>query len=461
MPTLESTSPGQQPAAGGSSKTSQGIEGGDASAHIDFYQLSDNSPAVVDGNDPNAGPGEEGEGLPEIESEEGDEGAAAEEAGEVGEEEEGEGEGEGAEEGGEAGEGEDDGEGEQKAAKPPKTTSVSFGGKDYDVPLDATIPVPVNGEVETPSLQDLRNAYSSKASIRKELEQVGEAKKELTEHRRAMRRGIEKKEVALVEKEVTINRGRELLAKGQIEAALNEFFEYSPDVWDRFDEMMSGYYPDFAKLQPAARRAIQLERRTKLMETKQTLATQAAGMQKEIDAFNTYKQQRCEATGLDESEVEDAWDVIAERAQKGGYYTPQQIQWLQNADARARWETALGEALAGKVRGKITDVVKKQFPKLENKLKEIISNLEENRSVKFLTKATKEDIAKIVAREYNEGKVGKPAGKVAPTNSLRDKAQPRHKLGEVAAQDDDDEDIYDQGGRDEPSNAVWGSGFTR
>lgn len=435
------------------------VEGGDLTGHVDFYTQTDNSPAVVD-NDPNVifddeGGGGEGD---EAGAEDGDEGAAAEEAGELGEGEEGEGEGTG-DENGEGGEGKDDGEGQAKAPKSDKTTSVSFGGKDYDLPLDATVPVTVNGETEEATVQQLRDAYSAKSSIRKDLETAKEAKSELSTHRRKMMRDFEKKEVGLIEKEFTLTQGRKLAKEGQLEAALNEFFEFDADIWDRFDDLMSGYYPKFAGLSAEQRRVIQLDRRNKLSEQKTSRATEATAMQAEIDKFNNYKEQSCKNSGLEETDVEDAWDAIVERA-NSGKYNDGQLKWLKEATPYQKWDASLSEAVAGKTRGKITDVVKAQFPKLENQIAKIIEGLEETRSGKFLIKASKEDIAKIIQRDYNDGKPGKTGEKVGTTNSLRDKAQPRHKLGEAPTQEDDDDDLYAQDGHSEPSNQVWGGQFT-
>ncbi|TXH58383.1 MAG: hypothetical protein E6Q97_02345 [Desulfurellales bacterium] len=373
------------------------------------------------------------------------------------EEEEGDGEGDKEDDG--EGEGEGDGEGAEEAKKNEKKTVVRIGDTDYDVPLTATIPVTVDGEVEQATIQDMMNAYSSKASIRKEVEQAKVAKQEVSAHRRATIRDLEKKELALIEKNHTINAGRELLAKGNFEDALNEFFEFDADKWDRFDQIMEGFYTEFAKLDPNAKRAIQLDRKNVMNEMKARRATQATAMQAEINAFNQYKTQQCELAGLEEEEVEDAWDTLVEKANKGEF-SRQQVENLQKATAHEKWNIAMSEALATKTRGKITEVIKTQFPKLENKTKEIIKEMEEKLSGRYLTKATKEDIATILVRDYNGGKPGKALGqKGATTNSLRDKAQPRHTLREAASQEDDLDDIYDQSGRDEPSSQVWGGQF--
>lgn len=424
-------------------------ETGDLTSQVDFYGASEGVVPLED-NNPNVdweGPGNQGDG---------DEGEDP--AGEVAASEEAEGEGEGDSEDVGEGETEADGEGDEEGKKDEKKTLVRIGDTDYDLPLTATMPVPVNGEIENPTIQEMRDAYSAKSSIRKELEQSKAAKQEITTHRRKMLRDVEKKEVELIEKSFTVNKGRELLKEGNFEAALNEFFEYDPDKWDTFDGLMVKYYTQFARLQPAEQRALQLDRKNKMTEVRHRLATEATAMQAEINAFNAFKEQSCTAAGIEEELVEDAWDEIVDRANKGGY-TKQQVDWLNKATPHEKWNTAMSEALAIRTQGKITDVIKKQFPKLENKSKDIIKELEEKLSAKFLMKATKEEIAMILVRDYNGGNPGKtPGKKVAPTNSLGDKAQPRHKLREAATQEDLD-DIYDQSGRDEPSNQVWGSQF--
>lgn len=437
-------------------------ETGDLTAQVDFYGTKDSSAAQrSEDNDPNVdydAPARLGDDDGDSD---GEEGADAEDGGEVAEAKEEEGAGEGDEEGDGEGEDEGDREGAEKAQKAEKRTSITIGDQDYDVPLTATIPVTVDGEVEQASIQDMMTAYSSKASIRKELEQSKAAKQEVSQHRRAALRDIEKKELTLIEKNHTINVGRELLAKGNFEDALNEFFEFDADKWDKFDHIMESYYTQFAKLDPNAKRAIQLDRKNVMTEMKQRRATQATAMQAEINAFNQYKTAQCEAAGLEEEEVEDAWDSLVERAQKGEF-TKQQVDNLQKATAHDKWNIAMAEAMAIKTRNKITDVIKKQFPKLENKTKDIIKELEEKLSGKFLMKSTKEDIAMILVRDYNGGKPGNSAGKkVAPTNSLRDKAQPRHTLREAATQEDDLDDIYDQSGRGEPGSQVWGGQFSK
>lgn len=434
-------------------------ETGDLSTQVDFYAQNDSSPTTVEDNDPNAYLDDDS--APAVTDDDSDEGDSDEDAGEVAETEEEEGDGDGDEEADGEGEDEADGEGEEKTKKVEKKTVVSVGDQDYDLPLAATIPVTVDGEVENATIQDMMTAYSSKASIRKELEQSKAAKQEVTQHRRAALRDIEKKELVLLEKEHTVNTGRALLKEGNFEAALNEFFEYDPDKWDKFDDLMVNYYTKFAKLSDAERRSIQLDRKSKLTDVRHRKATEASAMQAEIDRFNKFKLQQCEAAGLTEEEVENAWDDIVDRAQKKEF-TAQQIDWLNKADAYAKWNTAMAEAIAIKTRGKITDVIKSQFPRLENKTKDIIKELEEKLSGKFLTKATKEEIAMILVRDYNGGKPGKNTGKkVAPTSSLGDKAQPRHRLREAATQEDDLDDIYDQSGRDEPRNQVWGGQFSK
>lgn len=431
-------------------------ETGDLTAQFDFYQTN-NTPAVVDGNDPNVDPNEVEDAFeePEAEGESDDsENTTDEESGEVEEAEEGEGE----EVGDSEGEGEESEESEQKAKK---TAKIAIGDKDYDVPLDAIIPTPVNGEIDNPTLQDLRNAYAAKANIRKEVEASKAAKLEVDAHRRKVVRDLEKKEVALIEKEFNTGRAQKALASGDFETALNELFEFDHDKWNRFDELMMGYYTEFAKLQPAERRALQLDRQTKMMEARSHRATEATAMQQHISAFNNYKATRCEAAGVTEDEVEDAWDLIGKRAEKGEF-SQAEIERLRNATPQQKWDVALSEALATKTRNKITEVVKSKFPKLANKTSDIVSNLEEKLSTKYLIKATKEDIAGIISREYNVSKAEqqKSAKKVATTNSLRDKAQPRHFLREAATQEDED-DLYDQSGRNEPANSVWGGQFSR
>lgn len=456
-----SNAPAAQKATSSSTAKPAVSETGDLASAVDFYQDVDNSPAVIDSNDPNDAFEEERETDSGETEEENDEDTESEETGSVGEEEE-EGDDSEDEEGGddddEGQDVEDDTEGSEEVKKDEKTTVLTIGDKDHDVPLTAIVPTPVNGEIENPTLQDLRNAYSAKASIRKEVEQAKEAKKEISTHRRRVMRDLESKELAVVEKEFSTTKGHKFLEEGNYEAGLNEFFGYDSDKWEKFDELMSNYYSKFAQLSPAERRSIQLDRKNKLFTIKQNLATEAAAMQKEIDAFNTFKRQRMEAAGLEEEEVEDAWDSIVERANKK-QLSHSEIQWLQNATPQQKWDTAVGEAVAYKTRAKIGDVIKTQFPKLVNKAKDIITSMEEKLAGKFLIKASKEDIAGIITKDYNGGQVSKTTKKIAPTNSLRDKAQPRHKLREAAIQEDDEGDIYDQSGRDESSNQVWGSQF--
>lgn len=438
--------------------TSGGIvsESGDLSGQVDFYGQG-GAEAGADSNDPTADPSDSGELGGEQTDDGGDdgEGSTEEETESV---EEGEGEESEGEDGGKDDAKEEPGDAEAEEGNK-KKTSISFGGKDYDIPLEATVPVTVNGEVEEAPISELINAYSSKSSIRKEVEQAKAAKEEVAQHRKKVMRDIEKKEVKLLDDGFTVNKGRELLKKGLFEDALNEFFQHDPEVWDKFDTMMSGYYPKFAQLSEAERRSIQLDRKTKLMEKRHGLAQERANIEKEVEAFNGFKEQSCTNVGLQESDVEDAWDTIVDNANKG-QYSKDQLEWLKNATPHQKWQTALSEAVAGKTRGKITEVIKSQFPKLENKVATIIAELEGKLAANYLIKATKEDIAKIVSREYNSGKPGEPGRKVGTTNSLRDKAQPRHKLGEAPTQEEGD-DIYDQSGRDESSSGVWGGQFSR
>lgn len=70
-------------------------------------------------------------------------------------------------------------------------------------------------------------------------------------------------------------------------------------------------------------------------------------------------------------------------------------------------------------------------------------------------KATEKDIADLVSQVYMDGESVK---KVAPTDRLGDKAQPRHKAREAATLKDDDDDIYAQEHK-KSANNVWGLPF--
>lgn len=438
--------------SGGSSVS----ENGDLAAQVDFYGDQKSAPAL-EANDPNVdweGPAVDDEVDATDDGGDDEEGSEGEEAGEVAEEEEeaGEGDDDDSSEEEEEGEAEDD----EEQLPPEKRTKLRIGDEDFDVPLDSTIPVKVNGEIQQASVKDLMEAFSSKTNLGRELREASEAKAELVEHRRKVARDLDKRELDLLDKEGTINQGRKLLSEGNFEEALNLFFEHNPEHWEKFDDLMMGYYPEFAKLDQTTRRLLQSERRQALQGKKQQRDSQTAEMQKGIERFNQFKQQSCEANGLTESEVEDGWDQLVQMANKGELNAAE-IERIKNSSAEEKWKICLGQALSTKTRTKITNVIKKQFPKLASKTSEIIQGMEGKLALQFLIKSTKEDIAGIIKRDYNGNIAGKPAkDKVARTNSLRDKAQPRHKLRMAATREDDD-DPYDQSNdREEPTGEIWG-----
>lgn len=366
---------------------------------------------------------------------------------------------------------EDEGEGDEAPAK--EKIPVEVGDKTLNLPIDAVIPTLVKGKMENPTLQDLRNAYSSKANIVNEIREAKKVKEEAASETRKIKREKESIEVEKATQSSWKAKLKENLQKADFAEVINDLcFELDVDaasLWDSIDGLLEPYYAGtdtqkgWAQLSQAERRALSQSRRVDLMTRRQEAQESKRKGEEREKAFTDMKENILSRAQISMEQVEDAWEQLSEEADSGKM-PREEIEKIKKMPPIERFQYAAARAMKNRIKTRVEGIVEGKYPKLKNKMKEIVGDLESILGPQFLAKATDENIAELIAGGYNESisTTRRPgvAGRKNATTSLRDKASPRHKDDSAATSDDDEEDLYSQSG-DKPTSQVWGAGFNR
>ena len=453
---------GESEVRGGSDMFDGGDAGGDLTGKIDFFGIKkvksriarENTDEDDSGDDEDTdayGAGDDSESEDELE-EEGDS------------EEDSEAE-------------EDDSDDEQEEGKKPKKKILAQDGdRERELNADMVVPTKVNGKTENPTLQQLRDAYSSKASIASEIKAAKEAKAEVTKAKVVAQNRLQKERMEIVEKQQEFGVIAKAAKERDFGTILTEVAHMAgvdpADFWDAFDDTMMPYYAGtetkagFAQLTNEQRQILRQKRRNEHLQDSQSRHNARIQRQNEMSAQESYKTSLLQGNALTEEEVMEAWEELDRQAREGKL-NPQLLAHLQQADYKERFRVAASEAIGIRTRNRISGIVEKNYPTLKTKASEIVKDIEEVMGPKFIAKATDKDIAVLIARVYNQkqsgnSKAARREGSATTSGtrkgSLREKASPR--VDEAATDDDDEDDPYAQA-RGKPTSEVWGSAFRK
>jgi len=350
-----------------------------------------------------------------------------------------------------------------------KKVKVKVGDKEFDLSLDAEIPVKVNGEMKSAKISELQAAFSSKSAMAEEVRGLKEQKVKFDVEKSKLATEIEDREIDIADKEEDFGYLSQAVKKGDVETAITTAAVMAgvnpADFWDQIDEIMGAHYIQVAKLTPSERKNLQLDRRNKLRDLHEGYKSEKNAKRGAVNDFRNFKKVITEKAGVTNDEVHAAWLTLEKRA-RDGELTEAQIASIKKLNEKGKYQVAVAEALAHKQQSRIKEVINTRFSHLQSSTSKIIAEIEDNIPGEKIIKMTNKQLEEIINSTYNgnKGSQSKSDATISKANKLSDKATPRHVVKlETAPTDEDDfnvDSVYEQE-TSKSASQVWGAAFSK
>jgi len=445
-------------------------EAGDLTTNIDFFKPSKSAIEAYEDlgvgaeevsidSDEGGDPGDEDEKPKKKRRSGGDDPADHEADADAGEEEDGEEDSDDEEEEGEAEEEEAESALETKGKK---GITVKLGDKEVSVDPNAVIPTVVNGKTKNPTLQQLKDSYSSKQNF------ADENNKLKTERASVERERDEvQKKTRWVESEHQKFAGilstfKEAVAKKDVGLLINEMLELTQQdavaFWENYHEQNSQYYAQYNQLSPDEKKVLAERRKNQILNSQLERKNAETSSVKQTAELQGVVRTILSETGLTDEAVQGAWRELDQLAREGAF-NRETIEGIKALNGAQRYRFAADWQVNKIVDGMVRNSVSRILPDVDDS--ETIAILKEVRETlgpSKIREATKEDLDELIREAYGKPAAPKKQKMKGSSTSLSGKAQPRQK-----AETSSEDDLFDHYGANngKPTSQVWGAQFQK
>ncbi len=326
---------------------------------------------------------------------------------------------------------------EEESLRPTKGFSlVTIDGEEVKVPDSTKIALMIDGQKEVLTFGNLKKIKSGEVSLHRKFTELGEERKRV-----AAREGILEKELKAErdfggKARLLLSQLKPALEQGHFEDILNEvclfFGGDAAALWDNYNTKNLNYYEKYSKLTQEQKDALRLNTHTQLKEIALKRKEKLAEAERENQQFENFKTQLLKETpgNFTQGDIREAWAELQE-AHKRGELPEDLVRQIESAGREGKWRYALSYAQERRLDKRIVTSVNKIAPKYKDKIHKIGKVLRDELKMEKLMAASEKDFDEMIRRLTG----AKPSEKkkkdkgLTTTNSLRDKASPRHKAG--------------------------------
>lgn len=416
-----------------------------------------------------------------FEPEEGDADYEASEGDADSESEEEEGAEEDAEDGGDDDGQEDvDGETSDEEEEAPKKvkkghTTIRVKGEEITIPDTTKIDVVIDGESETFSLSELKQAKAGSVSYHNRIREVEQERKQFRKSAERQEQERNQREEVYAKHSSLINTIKPFIEKKNFEGVLNEVLAYfdapAEEFWNHYDKANETFYSQYSQLSDD-QKAVVMERRKLALHSQQLQRKERQQQQAEsLKNFNNATSETLKNAGLSRVEVDEAWTELSDLA-NSGRLNPQTIAHIKGMNDLQRFQYVASYALSRKTDKKVKKVVDTHFPKYSKKYGDLVRKLEDVMPTNKLINATESDIKQILkifvasnsSNEETSDRKSKLSRKKSTITNTGDKPKKvtsaRHKAVRASQESDDEDDYGGSMGRGASGEALWGDSFS-
>ncbi len=314
-------------------------------------------------------------------------------------------------------------------------TLIELDGEQVKIPDSTKIAIAIDGEKQVLTLGKLKQLKAGEVSYNRKFTELGEERKKLKVREEIAEKEVEQHRPFLTKAKLFLSEIQKHIEQGSFEDILTDtymFFGKDPEAfWNHYEQVNANYFDQFNKLDENSKAAARMKRGALLKEAALAKREQFAKKESEVQQFEAFKERliKEQPGNFTKGDVLEAWAEL-EEAHKLGRLDQNLASQLKAASPEARWRYALAYATEKKTDSRIAKAVERAAPKYKDKIEKINELLRKDVKIETLLSASEKDLEEMVrvltgGRQKEQSSTQNNKGSKT-TNSLRDKAQPRH-----------------------------------